>query len=389
MATKTTKPTKPAARKSARKPGAAKRVVNVGLQWKLLIGFTLLFTIVFALAFYWFYTFASDTALRRIQDDLVSTLQGAAGAVDGDLLVALAADGQPNASGQAWLAVAIAEEDETPDAADLRAAAMADYSEATSNGFSDDPRYSELLDQLQVIHEIEPRAWPYLFVRGAGEREVNYVVDLWVRYDPTKATPFLFTRSSRRSYNGLSELTLRLDSNDQFTPYEDEWGQWVSAYMPVANARGESIGAIGIDFEADYVYEVQNAIRQRVVVAFTIAYGTLFFLVFLVSRALTRPIEALTKTANLIGEGEYAKGLKGLQVKGAVRDEISTLAEVFRVMATKIYEREKSLRKQVESLQIFVDESKRQKQVREIAETDFFQDLQAKARQMRERSKGS
>ncbi|MEW5939112.1 MAG: hypothetical protein AB1750_05585, partial [Chloroflexota bacterium] len=113
--------------------------VFVSLRWKLLVGFTLLFSIVFALAFYWFYTFATDQALKRIEADLLDTLDGATRSIDTTLLASLAADpGVPNEAGEAWLAVANAEEEETPDAATLREYASQKFGAATQVGFSED-----------------------------------------------------------------------------------------------------------------------------------------------------------------------------------------------------------------------------------------------------------
>jgi CHASE3 domain sensor protein len=56
------------------------------------------------------------------------------------------------------------------------------------------------------------------------------------------------------------------------------------------------------------------------------------------------------------------------------------------VAALEAYIREQGLRQQIQQLRIEIDEVKRQKQVDEIVETDFFQDLQAKARAIRTRS---
>lgn len=55
------------------------------------------------------------------------------------------------------------------------------------------------------------------------------------------------------------------------------------------------------------------------------------------------------------------------------------------VAALEAYIREQSLKQQIQQLRIEVDEAKRQKQVSEIVDTDFFQDLQAKAREIRSR----
>jgi len=56
------------------------------------------------------------------------------------------------------------------------------------------------------------------------------------------------------------------------------------------------------------------------------------------------------------------------------------------VAALEAYIREQGLRQQIQQLRIEIDEVKRQKQVDEIVETDFFQDLQAKARAIRTRT---
>ncbi len=55
------------------------------------------------------------------------------------------------------------------------------------------------------------------------------------------------------------------------------------------------------------------------------------------------------------------------------------------VAALEAYIREQSLRQQIQQLRIEIDEVKRQKQVSEIVDTDFFQDLRSKARAMRQR----
>jgi CHASE3 domain sensor protein len=59
------------------------------------------------------------------------------------------------------------------------------------------------------------------------------------------------------------------------------------------------------------------------------------------------------------------------------------------VAALEAYIREQSLKQEIQQLRIEIDEVKRQKQVSEIVDTDFFQDLQAKARAIRSRRSGA
>jgi len=56
------------------------------------------------------------------------------------------------------------------------------------------------------------------------------------------------------------------------------------------------------------------------------------------------------------------------------------------VAALEAYIREQGLRQEIQQLRIEIDEAKRQKQVSEIVDSDFFQDLQARAHAMRTRT---
>jgi HAMP domain-containing protein len=381
-----------------------RRSIYFSLRWKLLLGFTLIFSVVFAVAFYWFYQFATNAALNRIQDDLTSTLSGAAAGVNTDELLAVAHESQPNAAGQAWQAVSNASDDAT--AASLAKDAIKAYGQAIPGGFSDDPRYQHQLNWLDTIHKIEPRAWPYIYIPGSQPAEIIYVVDLWARYDASRASSFMYVHKSKGfSLSGLEHMTLRTASGclgifysgkcygttsnlfdlnpDQFSTYTDSYGSWVSAYTPIKDPAGHAVGAMGIDFEAAYVDQVRQSILNSVFAAFLITYTSLFVLVFLFSGALTNPIVKLTQAANALGEGDYSQDFSKLRPVGRFSDEIEKLADVFTVMADKVRQREQTLKRQVEALKIEIDETKRKKQVSEIADSDFFRDLQTKARQMR------
>jgi hypothetical protein len=66
-------------------------------------------------------------------------------------------------------------------------------------------------------------------------------------------------------------------------------------------------------------------------------------------------------------------------------ESLSSLA----VAALEAYIREQSLRQEIQQLRIEIDEVKRQQQVSAIVETDFFQNLRAKAQAMRNRNRGA
>lgn len=340
----------------------------LSLRFKLLIGFTLVFTLTFAGAYYWFYTFATNEALDRITEDLVNTMQAAADGIDGDELQRLYEEGTPR-----------------------------------EDGYTDDPRYWDQVGWLGTVHEIEPRAALYTYLAGEAPGELVFITSSGAVADPQFGAVF---RESwipddpvavASNLAGLEATTLQTTGRAGCTygtegcklvPYGDQWGQWVSAFTPVTNAEGDTVAALGIDFQADYVGQVQSSIRSRTLLAFGVTYTILFLLVYFFSSVVTRPIKALTAVAEQIGEGEYEgthEKLASISSPRLFADEVSVLSQVFELMVGKVYQREQKLRQQVEELRIEIDEARRQKDVGEIVETDFFRELQAKANEMRAR----
>jgi two-component system, cell cycle response regulator len=76
-----------------------------------------------------------------------------------------------------------------------------------------------------------------------------------------------------------------------------------------------------------------------------------------------------------------------LDAVAARDDALGQLARVFRRMAREVIAREQALEREVRQLRIEIDASRAATQVAEITETDYFQDLQRKAKELRAHSK--
>jgi HAMP domain-containing protein len=362
--------------------------VQISIRWKILIGFTVLFTLVYVLALGMFTNLAIRAADEQIKEDLTQALEGAASGVDVDTLLALAETGEPNA-----------------------------------DGFSDDPRFISLLDWLDKVHTAEPDAWPYLYIPHEDQGYIYFVVDLWSRYDTGNAAGFMEAYKSNSGYilEGLDHLTYRAvdtefvntfknQANDweethpwwsktfdnfagwlvdsglqpkrEFGTYGDQFGRWASGYLPLTNTDGEQVAAIGVDFTADTVNTVRNEVRGSVQRAFLIAYPVLLVLVFWFSSIFTRPLITLTAAAERVGEGDYDVEFSEL-ISERNKDEIDTLAYVFEIMVQKVQKREQRLLQQVARLRIEIDETKQADEVAQIVDTDFFKQLQSRADKLR------
>jgi hypothetical protein len=61
------------------------------------------------------------------------------------------------------------------------------------------------------------------------------------------------------------------------------------------------------------------------------------------------------------------------------------LALVFQEMARQVYAREQQLQRQVQQLRIEIDQERRAREVADITESDYFQQLLGKADELRNR----
>ena len=64
-------------------------------------------------------------------------------------------------------------------------------------------------------------------------------------------------------------------------------------------------------------------------------------------------------------------------------DALGQLARVFKRMAAEVYGREQKLRSQIQELKIEIDEIKKAREVSEITESEYFQNLQKRAKELR------
>lgn len=109
----------------------------------------------------------------------------------------------------------------------------------------------------------------------------------------------------------------------------------------------------------------------------------------LASQSISRPLLKLTDAARQMESGDLSlDGAKALE-NTVGTDEVSQLSSMFGSMASEVISREAALKQQVESLKIEVDLVKQQRAVSEITDSDFFKDLQGKARHLRARDEAN
>ncbi len=95
-----------------------------------------------------------------------------------------------------------------------------------------------------------------------------------------------------------------------------------------------------------------------------------------------KALAALSAAAGAVEGGRYDAAL--LQPVADRPDELGRLARIFQKMAAEVQSRERQLRQEVERLKVEIDEVRKQEQVSEITESAYFQELQQKAKALRQ-----
>jgi hypothetical protein len=338
---------------------APKKVVFVSLPTKLIVALVLLFVIAFAAIFGWMDRFVTELAMSNLQTDLIATAKAAAAGIDGDAHAALFASGQ-----------------------------------------MDDATYIEIADYLRSVKRTNPLAsgmYTYVKVPDSPPEQVQLVVSaapppgaVADEVSTTRPGECLVPPSSRPdmglSYSDTSPAMLdgvRVAGADTQL-WKDDYGNWLSGYAPIFNSKGEPVGAVGVDMCATEVISLQQNIRRNVAIALAISLVALIVVVWIIATGITRPVLALTRVADRIGGGDYEQDFTSLH-SARIQDEVDKLASVFELMVGKVYTREKDLRARVQQLEIMIDQSKREREVQQIVDSDFFQDLQGKVSEMRNR----
>ncbi len=112
---------------------------------------------------------------------------------------------------------------------------------------------------------------------------------------------------------------------------EDAWGYWLSGYVPIKNARGETIAVLGMDYNVSSAANKIAALRTFAISAIAGVFLLSLFVAFVMARALTRPIKTLQAGAERVADRDFST-----QVEVESKDELGVLADSFNMMVTEI-----------------------------------------------------
>ncbi len=181
--------------------------------------------------------------------------------------------------------------------------------------------------------------------------------------------------------NGLLANGLVAESSPDELYYDDEAGaSFFGLASPILDESGETVGGIVILVNASDFIENVDTLSFLLFAIFIVIYFLITIVVLWIIGSATSQLRTLNAAALRVAEGDYTP----VKVKTqSVNDEVANLATVFNTMLEKVRGREETLKQRVAELEIVIDSNKRKEDVQEIVDSEFFQDLSARAARIR------
>jgi methyl-accepting chemotaxis protein len=327
----------------------------LGLRYKILIPLFALGALIFILSYFGARNYLRNTIYNIMEEDIVSIRDFVAACMDEDALQALTSG-------------------------DVKYDTSADWPAGMT-----DPRYWEQQDCLVAVYDYNPRAEIYTYY-AVNETTLAYGLDQWATLLPEDSYPFgelidAETSNVEDLWFGLADTYIypELEYDEELDVY------YYAAAAPLQNSRGDVVGGISIFLDAGWAVENIQALSKNLLMIFTGIFALITILVLTITRKTTSELTALKDASMRVADGDYTPISLSPHT---MDDEVSTLARLFNTMLGKVHAREESLQIEVEQLKVQINMEKRNMDVKEIVESEFFQDLKQRAAEVRkQRSK--
>lgn len=307
--------------------------MKLNIRTKLLLVFMSVFTVFLLGVFLWFQQFSTQQMMSELQQNLIVSADTAASMIDAD-----------------------------------------QHTRLHENGESYDVDYQEISEILELVRDSNPRLITAYTAVKSSNGDPNELIFVVEAEEDVLGEPYTSTSPEMiQAFDGpIADASLRTD----------EYGTTLSGYAPIVDEVGNTVAIVGVDMNAEDVLAMQARLRNTSLLVFLVAFASMFIVVILVSGAITKPLMKITNAAHVL-ENDQPYDPKQLESLTHGKDELGVLAHVFNEMAEKVYKRQEKLKQEVAQLRIEIDQAKREKQVSEIVDSEFFQDLKTKSKAMR------
>jgi HAMP domain-containing protein len=158
-------------------------------------------------------------------------------------------------------------------------------------------------------------------------------------------------------------------------------GDLLKACAPMFDSQGQVSGATMVYLSTQHMRLTMGYGLLLATVAAVIVLTISLLTFIVIARRVTEPVNCLTAAVAQVEAKTFE--LDALAGVATRPDELGRLARVFQRMAREVQAREQRLTQEVQELQVEIDQVRRARQVAEITETEYFEQLRDKAEEIR------
>lgn len=139
----------------------------------------------------------------------------------------------------------------------------------------------------------------------------------------------------------ISSITKEIAENitTNYTPKQfkkDQWGTWLSAFVPIFDANGKYVATLGIDISAEDIEYQLFALIKIVVYAFVLTFSLAILCAFFLAKNITQSLSVIRESIQKISKGDFEQ-----RPHLKTHDEFRELAESISEMTEGLKERDK------------------------------------------------
>jgi HAMP domain-containing protein len=150
--------------------------------------------------------------------------------------------------------------------------------------------------------------------------------------------------------------------------YEDQWGRWLSCYVPIFDYQKQFIGVLGLDLDVNSEYNQLSSLRNLLIILLIILVFGIFILTYLSASLFLKPIINLSNASKEVANKNY-----NVRLNIPSNDEVGILTENFNNMVKEIKHYTEHLEELVKQRTLELENSLKQVQELKLKQDgDYF-----------------
>ncbi|MCL2214937.1 MAG: methyl-accepting chemotaxis protein [Treponema sp.] len=191
--------------------------------------------------------------------------------------------------------------------------------------------YSDLVMQIDKIRD--SYGFVYIYYLRLERGNIRFILD-------TDDIPLInLGKTDEYILKGYEDPPAEITAawnNEVFTitkePYTDEWGTFVSGFLPILDDSGKITGILGLDLDVSYVLGLENRAIYVFIISLAIVLAAAAVISLNAASSITRPINEVAVAANTLAQMRF--DIKTSEIR---KDEIG-------IMQTALYSIRNTLR---------------------------------------------